>query len=178
MQESPHKREGIDNKHFRVLTGLVGLAALSWIAVEVAETLLLILKNRIPTSPHLIVVVAAPAGWGGLVYACWIRSGRITGTALAFVWALGLCGMVISAIGRDNFHPVAMLALTGTWILTGLGIVWIVHKVRRIRAASNTDTGDAALTGSTIVVIVTALILAAFIGFVDLILSQIIQRVI
>ena len=34
------------------------------------------------------------------------------------------------------------------------------------------------LTGSTIVVIVTTLILAAFIGVVDLILSQIIHRII
>ena len=89
------------------------------------------------------VVVAAPAGWGVLVYACWFRSGRITGTALTFVWALGLCGMVISAIARNNFHPVTIMFLTGAWILNGLGIVWIVHKVRRIRTASNTDAGDA-----------------------------------
>ena len=39
------------------------------------------------------------------------------------------------------FMPIVLL--TGTWILNGLGIVWIVQTVRRIRAASNTDAADA-----------------------------------
>ncbi len=37
----------------------------------------------------------------------------------------------------------AIVVLTGTWILNGLGIVWIVHTVRRIRAVSNSDAADA-----------------------------------
>ena len=160
MQESQHEREGIGNKHFRFLTGLVGLAALSWIAVEPQAPLSDILENGVQSvrvsvvamgrragitdSLSLILMVTAPAGWGGLVYARWIRSGRITGTALAFVLALGVCGMVISAIAFDAFQPVEIVVLTGTWILNGLGIVWIVHKVRRIKAVSNTDEADAA----------------------------------
>ena len=42
-----------------------------------------------------------------------------------------------------SFHPPGTVMLIGTWILNGLGIVWIVQKVRRIRAASNTDAADA-----------------------------------
>ncbi len=147
VQESPHEREGIENKYFRVLTGLVGLLALLWTAVEVAEPLFVILENRIPitNSRYLIVMVATPAGWACLVYACWFRSGRITDTALAFVWALGICGMEIShvAIGGP-VELISIVVFTGTWILNGLGVDWIVEKVRRIRAASNTDAADAA----------------------------------
>ena len=50
---------------------------------------------------------------------------------------------MISAIAFDAFQPVEIVVLTGTWILNGLGIVWIVQQVRRIRATSNTDAADA-----------------------------------
>ena len=52
--------------------------------------------------------------------------------------------MAISVIAFEACHPVMIVVLTGTWILNGRGIVWIVQKVRRIRAASNTDGADAA----------------------------------
>ncbi len=149
MQESPHEREGIDNASwvsFRGLTGLVGLVALIYVAVELVEPLSGILEPRFYMRPfEWVLIVTAPAGWGGLVYACWIRSGRITDNALAFVLALGVVGMSISELALGfPFHNFAIVFLTGTWILNGLGIVWIVQKVRRIRAASNTDAADAA----------------------------------
>ncbi len=147
MQESPHEREGVDSKHFRVLTGLVGLVALFWIAAVLGDLLYnnLTQAGQFMTAMGLIVFVFGPAGWVGLVYTCWIRSRRITDSALAFVWALGICGMAISyfAIGF-RFDWVGTMILIGTWMLNGLGIVWIVQKVRRIRVASNTDGGDAA----------------------------------
>ncbi len=140
MQESPQEREGIEQ--FRFLTGLVGLVAFSDVVVELVK--LRPMPLVIPLSSWILI--ASPlAGWGGLVYACWIRSGRITGTALAFVWALGICGMVITEFAFGG--PVELWEIvffTGSWILNGLVIVWIVHKVRRIRAAANTDAADAA----------------------------------
>ncbi len=147
VQESPHEREGIDKPiqvSFRFLTGLVGLAALFWIAAVLGDILYNNLTQPSPlmTAMGLIVFVFAPAGWVGLVYACWIRSGRITDTALAFVWALGICGGAIShLVLAPGFpiDPLAIMGLTGIWIMNGLAIVWIVRKVRRIRAASNTD---------------------------------------
>ena len=42
------------------------------------------------------------------------------------------------------FDSNSIVVFTGTWILNGLGIVWIAHKVRRIRAASNTGGADTA----------------------------------
>ena len=159
MQESPHEREGIDNASwvsFRGLTGLVGLVALVWIAAVLGDDVYNILTQRdrfgrFMDPLSLTVFVFSPAGWVGLVYACWIRSGRITGSALAFVLALGVCGMAISLltlVGRQHAPPpneitMATVFFTGTWILNGLGIVWVVDWVRRIRAASNTDAADA-----------------------------------
>ncbi len=127
---------------FRVVTGWVGLVLLLGIAASM-------FLHRVDwsTDPfELILTAAAMAGWGGLVYACWIRSGQITDTALAFVLSVGVCGMAISLlalVGPDDYRRMAVVFLTGTWIMNGLGIVWIVHKVRRIRAASNTDEADA-----------------------------------
>ena len=150
---------------FRILTGLVGLAALLWIAVELLVPLE-ILENGlhrlqwvwvhvvamgrragIMDSVSLILMVTAPAGWGVLVYACWIRSGRITGSALALVLSVGVCGMAISyylVLGGFPSDPFWVVMHIGTWILNGLGIAWLVHKVRRIRAAWKIDAADAA----------------------------------
>ena len=126
---------------FRAVTGLVGLLLFLLIAVA-------LFLNRVDRSPDpfsLILAATTMVGWGGLVYACWIRSGRITGTALVFVLSVGVCGMAISHLAFGfSFNPIWLVALTGTWILSGLGIVWLVQKVRRIRAALNTDAGDAA----------------------------------
>ena len=139
------KHEDTEIDGIRAVTGLVALVALLYVVVELMEPLSLILSDG-GRSIHLIgwlVIVTAPAGWGGLVYVCWIRSGRITGTASAFVLVLGGCGMVISPVALGlggGLMPTVFL--TGTWILYGLGIVWIVHKVRRIMAASNTDAAD------------------------------------
>ena len=130
---------------FRAVTGLVGFV-LFWV-IAIAMTL-----HRVDLSPNpflLILTMTATAGWGALFYACRIRSSRITGTALAFVLALGVCGMSISYLALGFFaDPLVALMfiivmLIGTWILNGLGIVWIVQKVRRIRAVANTDEEDA-----------------------------------
>lgn len=150
--------EGTSSKYFRVLTGLVGLLALLWIVVELR--LFHILENGVqaawPTvvamgrragimdSVSLSSVVTAPAGWGVLIYACSIRSGRITGTALAFVLSVGVCGMAIFCYLVLGFpsDPFWVVILIGTWILYGLGIAWLVHKVRRIRAAWKIDAAE------------------------------------
>ena len=139
--QAKNVRAGVDD--FSFLAGLVGLFALLYVA-EWAVALPLVLDRRSMDPIVAIVTFTANAGWAGLAYACWFRSGRITDTALVFVLALGVCGMAISVFAFDAFHPVMIVVLTGTWILNGLGIVWIVHKVRRIRAASNTDEADAA----------------------------------
>ena len=168
VQESHHVRDWIDGASrlsFRGLTGLVGLVAFLWIAVELLVPLD-ILENGlhrlqfvwvhvvamgrragIMDSVSLILMVTAPAGWGGLVYACWIRSGRITGSALAFVLSIGVCGTAISyylVLGGFPSDPFWVVMHIGTWILNGLGIAWLVHKVRRIRAAWKIDAADAA----------------------------------
>ena len=141
------KHEDTEIDGFRAVTGLVALVALLYVVVELMEPLSLIRRDG-GRSIHVIgwlVIVTAPAGWVGLVYACWIRSGRITGTALAFVLVLGACGMVVSPVALGfGGGLMPTVVLTGAWILNGLGIVWIVQMVRRIRAESNTDTADAA----------------------------------
>ncbi len=154
MQESPHVLAEFDEASrgsFRGLTALLGLVALTYLAARLLDPLSSILKG--PPIPVMswILSVTTTAGWGGLVYACWIRSGRITDTALAFVLVLGFSGMAISLllIAGEPYAPhpgvftMAIVVLTGTWIMNGLGIAWIVQKVRRIMAASNTDTSDA-----------------------------------
>ena len=146
MQESQHEREGIDDEKYRVPIGLVGLAALLLVASDWLEALLFTLGNGArPVSLFDWIVVVSPVGWGGLVYACWIRPGRITDNALGFVLALGACGMTISVFALDAQGSIAperipVVFLTGIWIMNGLGIVWIAQKVRRFRA----DEADAA----------------------------------
>ena len=47
VQESPYEREGIDNRYFRVLTGLVGLVALLPIGVQLLMLLPAILEQGV-----------------------------------------------------------------------------------------------------------------------------------
>ena len=151
METSPQTREAIGSgirSSFRVLTGLIALLALLFVAVEFVDPIAYILDGRGETIPPLgwLVIVSTPTGWSGLIYACWIRPGRITDRALVFVLSLGVGGMVISLtalvargeVPQDQI-PLGMVFLTGTWLLNALGIAWIVHTARRIRAASNAD---------------------------------------
>ena len=141
--EDRNKVAQINN--FTAVTGWVGL----WLSLGIAVAMFVRGVHLILDPFESILTMTATTGWGGLAYACWIRSGRITDTALAFVLSVGVCGMVISylALGFPGDPLVIVVLITvmliGTWILSGLGIVWLVHTVRRIGAASNTDAGDA-----------------------------------
>lgn len=132
------RNEQSDINYFRTMTGLVGLLLLVEIAVAMH------LRVDLIPSPHeRYLRVAGTAGWGGLVYACWIRSRRISGTALVFVLSVGGGGMAVSLFLLGfHFDPLGVVVLVGTWILNGLGLVWIVQKLRRIRAVANSDEAD------------------------------------
>ncbi len=38
--------------------------------------------------------------------------------------------------------PVVFMFLIGHWILNGLGVVWVAHRLRRVLAASNATEED------------------------------------